>query len=77
MLSVLLLWRETMKVSELIKLLKTMPQDLDVYGPSEDSEYDYTPIRKEAVTVVDLELVDEDNDDYKTVRICVIGDWLA
>ena len=67
-----------MKISELIKILKSMPQDLEVFGPSEDSDYDYSPVRPETVTVVNSELVDEESDEEpRKTNICVIGDWFA
>ncbi|MDD4417089.1 MAG: hypothetical protein PHI70_09945 [Proteiniphilum sp.] len=55
-----------------------MPQDLEVFGPSEDSDYDYSPVRPETVTVVNSELVDEESDEEpRKTNICVIGDWFA
>jgi len=64
-----------MIVSELIEILKKMPQDLEVFGPSEDCDYDYSPINCDMITIVNSEFVDEESDDEpKKVDICVIGD---
>ena len=60
-----------MKVDELIEILKIFPQDLEVFGPSEDSEYDYQPIMK--ASVIKSVLVDEESDDEPSpIDICVI-----
>jgi hypothetical protein len=68
-----------MKVSELIEVLKQMPQDLEVYCMSENSDYDYTPMQPHTVRVIkDSESIDEDsNGDPEYIDICVIGDWFA
>ena len=58
-----------MKVSELITLLKVMPQDLEVYIPSEDSDYDYQPLRADSVKVTESVLVEED----VRCNICALG----
>lgn len=67
-----------MIVSELIEILKKMPQDLEVFGPSKDCDYDHAPITPEGVVIINSECVDEESDDEpKKVDICVIGDWYA
>jgi hypothetical protein len=60
-----------MKVSELIEILKPMPQDLKVFGPSEDGNCDYWSIREEQILIVDK------NSNLNPIKedICVIGDW--
>lgn len=62
-----------MKVSELITLLKAMPQELEVYIPSEDSDYDYQPLRADGVKVTESVLVDEDAEEDVRCNICALG----
>lgn len=62
-----------MKVSEFITILKAMPQDLEVYIPSEDSDYDYQPLRSNAVKVTESVLVDEDAEEDARINICALG----
>lgn len=62
-----------MKVSELIEKLKTFPQDLEVFGPSEDSDYDYQPVMNvfvEKDSVIEYEDMD---DEPPRVDICIIA----
>ena len=68
-----------MKTSELIDLLKQMPQDLEVHYPCDDEDYDYSPLQPDMVKVVkDSELVDENNKEEPTQKdILVIGDGYA
>jgi hypothetical protein len=62
-----------MRVNELIAILKAMPQGLEVFIPSEDSDYDYMPLRSDNVKVIESVLVDEDaEEDVKDV-ICALG----
>jgi hypothetical protein len=62
-----------MKVSELIETLKTLPQDLEVFGPAEDSDYDYQPVMKVFVEK-DSVLIDEDmEEEPPRSDICVIS----
>lgn len=62
-----------MKVKELIEQLKTMPEDLEVFGPSEDGDYNYQPVMKVFVekdsVLIDEEMVDEP----PRYDICVIA----
>lgn len=62
-----------MKVKELIDILETMPEDLEVFGPAEDSDYDYQPVMR-AFVEKDSVFEDEDTDDEPPrVDICVIA----
>jgi len=62
-----------MKVKELIEQLKTMSEDLEVFGPAEDSDYDYQPVMK--VFVEKSALFDDEDmiDEPEPVDICVIA----
>jgi hypothetical protein len=62
-----------MKVSEMVETLKTLPQDLEVFGPAEDSDYDYQPVMK--VFVEKSALIDDGDmiDEPEPVDICVIA----
>jgi hypothetical protein len=62
-----------MKVKELIEQLKTIPEDLEVFGHAEDSDYDYQPVMK--VFVEKSALVDDEEmiEEPEPVDICVIA----
>jgi hypothetical protein len=62
-----------MKVNEFITILKAMPQDLEVFIPSEDNDYDYMPLRATDVKVTESVLVDEDAEEDVKVNICALG----
>ena len=62
-----------MKVSELVTLLKTMPQDLDVFIPAEDSDYDYQPLCSGDVKVTESVLIDEDAEEDVKETILALG----
>jgi hypothetical protein len=62
-----------MIVSELIKHLQTLPQDLVVYEPVEE-EYDYRLLKKEDISVVKSVLLDDDGEEDVEVTICSIGE---
>jgi hypothetical protein len=63
-----------MKVSELIEILKRLPQDYVVYRASEDSDVDYQLLNEDEVRTDHSLLVDEDSDDEPVYEdICVIG----
>lgn len=68
-----------MKTSELIDLLKQMPQDLEVHYPCDDADYDYSPLEQDMIRVVkDSEVVDEDSEEEPIRKdILVIGDRYA
>jgi hypothetical protein len=62
-----------MKVKDLIETLKLVPEDLEIFGPSEDSDYDYQPVMK--VFVEKSALFDDEDmiDEPEQVDICVIA----
>ena len=64
-----------MKVSELITILKTFPQDLEVFKASEDSDYDYQPLRIDDIHIEKSALWDEESDKEPPAAtdICVVG----
>ena len=62
-----------MNVKELIEQLKSMPEDLRVFGPSEDSDYDYQPVMR---TFVEKTLLVDDIEgeiEPELVDVCIIA----
>lgn len=63
-----------MKVSELIEVLKMMPQNLEVHRMADNTDYDYQPLVRSEIGVVTSVLMDEDTDDGPDpVQICIVG----
>jgi hypothetical protein len=60
-----------MKVNELIEILKTFPQELEVFGPSDDSDFDYQPVMK--ASIINSTIIDEESDNEPLpIDICAI-----
>lgn len=63
------------KVSELIEMLKTMPQDLPVFVQSQCMDYDYVYITNPPYVVKNSEVCNEESDEPEYKDICVIGEF--